>query len=1095
MKYSLHKDVRVLKIGDRSFLFFKHYCLLFTIMLITVVANAQQAEKLTVIGTVVDSSGQGVPAASVTSDNKSKVGTQTDINGKFILEVQLGAIIKIRSIGFIEKTVLVTATTKSISILLEEDKTGLNEVVITALGQTQKKEAIVGAVTSVRPGDLKIPASNLTNALAGKVSGIIGFQPSGQPGQDNSNFFIRGVTTFGYRKEPLILIDNVEMTPSDLARLQVDDIESFSVLKDASATALYGARGGNGVILVKTKEGKVGKAQISVRFENSISESANTLELADPITYMNLFNEATITRNPLMPRPYSANKILNTEATLKGAPGSNPYMYPAVDWLDMLFKKRTNTERTNINVSGGGGVARYYIAGSFANDNGILKEDSRNNNNSNVNFKNYQLRSNININLTESTELVVRLSGNFNEYKGPMTSDASFSTDLFNLATHTSPVDFPAYYLPDAANINTKHILFGNEPEGVTKNLRFVNPYAQLLRGNKNFSESRMLAQFELNQGLGFLTEGLNFRSIFSTNRYARFESTLAYAPFYYNVSNYDRLTNEYTLNWINSDPDQAREYLQYYGNDANNVNKQNTFLYMQGSLDYNKGFGKGHNISAALVGTMQQLLDGTPNSEYNSILFNSLPFRNMTLAGRATYSYNSKYYLEFNFGQNGSERFADNNRYGFFPTIGASWIVSSEKFYGNIANVIDRFKLRASYGLVGNDAISNRRFFYLSEVNLNNGGNGASFGTNNTYSRDGVSINKYENRDVSWEVSRQLNLGAELTFLKDFRIIGEVFRNIKSDILQTRSDIPTTMGLEAGIDANIGKVESEGFELSIDGRRTINNNLWISTMGNITLAKNKFLQYEEPTYNEAYRYTVGQPLDRTRGFIAERLFVDDNEARNSPSQIFSTGGFAPMGGDIKYRDLNGDGVINFEDQTFIGYPTVPQIVYGFGLSSGFKGFDLSVFFQGQARVSFMIDPARTSPFIQSPDAYYTGNTQLIKDYADNHWSENNQDLYALYPRLGINGAQIENNRQSSTWWLRDGSFLRLKSLEFGYSVPEKLLSRVKIKKMRIYFNGLNLLTWSPFDMWDPELRGTGFNYPIQKVFNAINHNRLLVLP
>ena len=1051
-------------------------------------AYTQTTPAKTITGTVTDGTGQPVQGATVQTDTP-KGGTQTDANGKFVLDVNVNGVVRLSYIGYKTETFTVTDSRSVYKVVLLEDDQ-LKEVVVTALGQKQRREAIVGAVTSVRPGDMKVPSSNLTGALAGRVAGVISFQPSGQPGQDNSNFFIRGVTTFGYRKEPLILIDNVEMTSSDLARLQVDDLESFSVLKDASATALYGARGGNGVILVKTKEGRNGKAQINLRLERSASEAVRSIELADPITYMKLYNEAMLTRGTSSIAPYTPNKIMNTQATLDGAPGSNAFVYPAVNWMDMLFKKRTSTQRANVNVSGGGGVARYYIAGSFSDDNGILRTDIRNNNNNNVSFKNYQLRSNINIDLTTSTELIVRLSGNFNEYVGPMTNDPSFATDLYNIALHTSPVDFPAYYEPDGANAGVQHILFGNNtnaatlPDGTSSGsstqVRNINPYAALLRGNRRFSESRMLAQLEVNQKLNFLTKGLNFKGIFSTNRYARFESELAYAPYYYNVSAYDKPSNQYTLNWINRDVDQAREYLNYYAGNS----QLNTFLYLQGVLDYAADLGENHNVSAALIGTQQQLLNANAET-----LFTSLPYRNLGLSGRATYAYKNRYFLEFNFGYNGSERFSDNHRYGFFPTIGASWIVSGEKFYGNVANVIDNMKLRGSYGLVGNDAISDRRFFYLSDVNLN-GGKPATFGTNNGYTRNGVTINNYENRDVTWEISRQINLGLELTFLKNIRFTGEVFKNLKSDILQNREFIPTTMGLESGISANVGKVESRGFELSLDGKKQLTRDLSISSIANFTFTRSKYTQFEEPAYDEQYRSRMGVTLNRNFGYIAERLFVDDNEARNSPQQIFSNNGIAPMGGDIKYRDLNNDGVIDGEDQTWLGHPTIPEIVYGFGLSTTFKNFDINAFFQGQARVSFLIDPARTSPFIKSPDSWLPGDTQVLKQYAEDHWSEENQNLYALYPRLGTNGAIIENTRQNSSWWLRDGSFMRLKSLEFGYTLPRDFVNKIKLRNLRVYFSGLNLITWSPFTMWDPELGGNGFAYPIQKVYNiGINVN------
>ena len=1055
-------------------------------------AHAQSQPKITVIGTVTDTLGAAVIGANVAPLNKKGLVTSTDGNGKFLLDVEPGTILKITYVGYIEKHVTVSANQRVIKVMLIESKSTFDDVVVTAYSRKQTREALVGSVTTVKPGNLKIPASNLTNALAGQVAGVIAFTPSGQPGQDNARFFIRGVTTFGYKQDPLILIDNVELTSSDLARLNVDDIESFSILKDASSTALYGARGGNGVIMVKTKEGKMGKAQITFRVENASSQSVQNLQLADPITYMRLKNEAVRTRYPLDPLPYSENKIINTQAAINNAPGSNPFVYPAVDWYAMLFKKRTSTQRGNLSVSGGGGVAKYYVAGSYSNDNGILRTDIRNNNNNNVKFQDYQLRSNVNINLTAKTELVVRLSGTFNEYNGPRTTNnASLTTDLYNLVMHTSPVDFPAYYPPDSANLKTRHILFGNAPAsgGGTGSTQYINPYASLLSGHQNFSESRMLAQLELNQNLDFVTSGLNFHGIFSTNRYSYFQSQLYYNPYYYYATNYDKTSNQYTLQWINSQPNQASEYLSY-NRDPYSDNLQ-TQVYLQGVLDYNHTFGKNHTISAALIGTRQQQvysnnkdpkIDQTKQNPYT--LQYSLPYRNETVAGRLTYSYKGKYYLEGNFGYNGSERFSANHRFGFFPTIGASWIVSEEKFWDGMYNIFDRFKLRASYGLVGNDQIGNQRFFYLSDVNLN-GGNPASFGTNNGYGLNGVTINNYENTDVTWETSKQINLGLEFTLLKKVNVIAEVYQNNKYNILQNRDNIPLTMGLEAPIAANIGKVQSRGIDISVDGKQTIGKDLWIQARGNFTFSANKYTQYEQPDYKEAYRSNIGQPLNRGYGYIAERLFVDDNEARNSPSQIFSNNGAPPKGGDIKYRDLNGDGKIDGADQTYIGNPNIPQIVYGFGVSTGYKNFDVSAFFQGQAKVSFFIDPARTAPFIKSPDSYFNGDTELLKAFADDHWSEDKQNLYALYPRLGPDGAVIENNRQTSTWWLRDGSFLRLKSLEVGYTMPARISKALRVKNARVYFNGLNLLTWSPFKLWDPEQGGNAFAYPVQKVFNV----------
>lgn len=1036
------------------------------------VAPAPPADII-VTGNVRDAKGQIMPGVTVMVADNPKQGTVTDENGNFVLTVKEGTVLRISSIGFVTQLFTVTATNKALKVVLQEDIKHTEEVVITAFGKKERKEAIVGSVTSIKPEELKIPASNLTTALAGQAAGVIAYQPTGQPGQDNAQFFIRGVTTFGYKVDPLILIDNIELSTNDLARLNVDDIASFSILKDASATALYGARGANGVILVNTKEGKMGKLSINARIENSRSQNTRSLKIADPITYMKAFNEATLTRDPSQPLPFNQDKINNTIATMHHDPGSNPYVYPAVDWLKTLIKDHTNTQRGNMSVSGGSPLARYYVAGSYNLDHGNLVEDTRNNNHNNVKFQNYQLRSNVNVSLTKTTEMIIRFSGTFSSYQGPLTTDGSFSSDIYNLALHTSPVLFPAYYPADSANLTTQHILFG-APPGTFNATPFNNPYALLLRGHKTSSESRVLAQLELNQKLDAVTKGLTFHGIFETNRYAYFDANLGYNPFYYNIGSYDRKTNVYTLSWLNQEPGAATEYLGYYPGTP----VINTGAYLQGNLDYVRQFGN-HNLSGTLVGTMQQTVYSNASS-----LVNSLPHRNMGLAGRAAYNYKSKYYMEFNFGYNGSERFSREHRYGFFPTIGGGWMLSEEKFFAPLLPILSRVKLRGSYGLVGNDNISDRRFFYSSDVNLASGA-GAEFGTNRGYNRPGVSINNYPDPEVTWETSRQMNLALEITTLKNLNFTAEYYNYNRYNILQKRSYIPTTNGLEADIYANLGKANARGIDLSADYKQQLNRDLLVSARGNFTLASNKYTYYEEPNYPEPWRHTAGHPIRQGYGYIAERLFVDDAEAQSSPQQLFTADSKAPRGGDIKYRDLNGDGVIDQRDQAFIGYPQVPEIVYGAGFSVQYKIFDLSAFFQGQARVSFFIDPSKVSPFIQSPDAYVYGNTQLLQAFADSHWSEDHQDIYALYPRLGTNGNEITNNRQASTWWLRNADFLRLKSAEIGISLPPRMARRWGLRNARLYFNGLNLITWSSFKLWDPELGGNGFAYPIQKVYNV----------
>lgn len=1041
---------------------------------------AQTANNVTVTGTVVDSAGRKLEGANiVAADVKKTIATATDRNGKFVIEVPVGTEIVISYIGYIDQRLKITGATKEFSVTMQPVVTSGEEVVITAYGRKQRREAIVGSVTSVEPGELKIPASNLTNALAGKISGVISFQRGGQPGLDNSSFFIRGVTTLGYSASPLILVDNIELTANDLARIQVDDIASFSILKDASAAALYGARGANGVILVTTKEGKVGKARVELRVETAISSPTKSIKLADPITYMKTYNEALTTRNPLSTPFYSPNKIIGTQKTLNGEGGLYPYIYPAVDWMDELFKKQTTTKRANFSISGGNNLAKYYIAGSYSRDNGILEVNPVNNFNSGMKFQNYQLRANTSIKATPTTEVGVRLWGNFNDYVGPISNQgSSFATDLYSQVLHANPVGFPAYYLPDSANANTKHILFGNSVSN-TGSLQ-ANPYAQLMYGYKTFSESRMSAQFEVNQNLKFITPGLSFFGLFSTNRYSYFDLSRSYAPFYYDVANYNEQTGDYSLRWLNSQPGAAREYLGY----NEGAKYVNTYLYMMGRVDYNRNFGP-HNVGASLIGTRQQTLNGNAGN-----LQASLPNRNLGVSGRASYAYDNRYFFEFNFGYNGSEKFAPDHRWGFFPTAGAGWVVSNEKFWGDgISKVITRFKLRGSYGLVGNDAIGDpntQRFFFLSNVSPNAGA-GAYFGTNNSVSMNGTVISAYPNPDVTWETGRKANLAAEFTLFKDLNIIAEIYREKRYDILIQRGYIPVTVGIEptanGNLRSNLGTATSKGIDLSVNYKYNISTDFSVSVLGNLTITSNKVGHWEEPEYNYPWRFYSGNMINQPFGYVAERLFVDDNEAANSPTQLF--GNTLPMGGDIKYRDINGDGVINQDDQVAIGLPSTPQVIYGFGFSMSYKSFDLSAFFQGSGRSSFFINPTGVTNFNDGVfgTAPFVNNAQILQAYADDHWSEENQNLYALWPRLSVN--DVPNNQVQSTWWLRNGNFMRLKSIEVGYSLPKKISQKAFMNDVRIYFSGMNLFTFSKFKLWDPEQAGNGFAYPVQKIVNV----------
>lgn len=1010
-------------------------------------APMQQQKKIS--GVVTDDLGEPLPGVAIQVVGTPR-GVTTDVDGTYSLEVKESDQLVFTYLGMETQTIPVIGK-KELNVTLRPKVDELEEVTVVAFAK-QKKESVISSITSVKPDDLKVPSSNLTTSLAGRISGLIAYQRSGEPGQDNAEFFVRGVTTFGYKKDPLVLLDNNEISSSDLSKIQPDDIASFNIMKDAAATALYGSRGANGVILVTTKEGVEGKARLNVRYEESITTPTSMVDLADAVTYMKLHNEAIKTRDPLGATMYSQQKIDNTIA------GGNPYVYPANDWYDIMFKKQAHSRRLNFNLSGGGKVASYYITGTYNSDNGNQKVDGVSNFNNNVNLKRYILRSNVNIKVTPTTTAKVRLQGTFDDYSGPLDG----GDDLYKKVMNANPALFPPYYLPDEANKHTQHVLFGNADKA-----QYMNPYAQMVMGYKEYSTSNMFAQFELEQKLDFITEGLSLRGLFNTSRYSYFEVKRAYFPFYYSAGMYDKASDTYKLNILNELT--GTEYLNY----VPGKKEVNSALYFEGALNWTRSFHEKHNVGGLLVFTMRESKNGN-----ESDLQKSLPSRNVNLAGRYTYAYDGRYFVEFNFGYNGSERFAKKERFGFFPSGGVGWFVSNEDFFPEaLKKTVTKLKLKATYGLVGNDAIGSEddRFFYLSNVNMNNSYLSSSFGTlGNSGGRglSGISISRYPNEDITWEIARKANYGIELGLFDKIEIQADYFTEKRWNILMDRAAIPETMGLQSSLRANVGEAKSHGIDMSLDYNHSINKDLWITGRVNYTYATSEFLVYEEPDYSSTpWKSRIGHSLAQEYGYVAERLFIDEEDIRNSPVQF---GNY--MAGDIKYKDLNGDGKITELDQAAIGYPTSPEIVYGFGVSMGYKDFDLSCFFQGLARESFWIDVEKTSPFIGNQSA-------LLQAYADSHWSEANRNTQALWPRLST--SIIENNNKRSTWFMQNGGFLRLKSLEFGYRIPKHILAKAHVSDLRLYLSGTNLLTFSKFKMWDPEMGGNGLGYPIQRVFNA----------
>jgi len=1009
--------------------------------------------QIRITGSVTDNTGDVIPGVTVAVQGTA-IGTATDSNGEYSISVPgETSVLEFKYLGY-ETQYITVSNRRVIAVVMREATTDIGEVTIVAFAK-QKKESVMGSITTIQPADLKVPSSNLTTSFAGRVAGLISFQQSGEPGMDNANFFIRGITSFGAqsKKDPLILIDGVELSVDELVRLNTDDIASFSVMKDATATALYGARGANGVIYVTTKEGKEGKASFNVRLENSYSTPTRRISIADPLTFMNMHNESVKTRNPNGLYLYSPEQVYMTER------GLYPNIFPAVDWYGAMFRNYTPSYRANMSVSGGGPIARYYVALNVTQDNGDLKVDKRNNFNSNINLTKITVRSNVNINVTKTTEMILRMSANLDEYTGPINGGSA----TYNQVMRANPVLFQPYYEPDERFSYAKHILFGNYGDG-----RYVNPYAEALKGYREYSRNLQLVQIEGKQKLDMITEGLTARFMVNLDRSSYFNVHRQYVPFFYNINAYNLQNNSYTLRRLN--PGGGTEFINYVPRERDIT----TTFYLEAATEYNRLFNNVHNLNALLVYTMRDYKVGIADN-----LQLSLPNRNLGVSGRLAYNYDTRYFGEFNFGYNGSERFYKNNRFGFFPSMGVAWMLSNEEFFSSLKSRIPTLKLKATYGLVGNDAIGDEhdRFYYLSQVQIGASRN-VNWGTQMNYNPGGVDISRYPNADIGWEKSYKTNLGLEMTLKNGFSTIMEVFKERRENILLDRV-IPNTMGIVPAVKANLGKAEGKGFDMELNYEKSFNNDFWLQGRSSFTFATSKVLEWEEPDYSQTpWLSRVGYSVNQGWGYIAERLFIDDAEVLNSPTQFGSY-----MAGDIKYRDVNGDGVISELDRVPIGFPTVPEINYGFGLSAGYRGLDCSFFFQGSARQSFWFDLDKVTPFIDGGDDGLRGQNQIIQAFADSYWSENNQDPYALWPRLS--SINVSNNMHRSTWFMQDAGFLRLKSVELGYKLPTPLLNKMHMKNLRVYLSGTNLLSWSRFKLWDPEMAGNGLGYPVQRVFNV----------
>lgn len=993
-------------------------------------------------GLVKDEQGNPIIGASIQLKNTG-TGVITDLDGLFQIQVtDKNSVIVISYIGYVTQEISV-GDRSSITVQLKEDTKSLEEVVVTAFGATQKKETMVGSIQQVRPAELKVPSSSLSTSFAGRMAGVIAIQRSGQPGADGADFWIRGKSTFGDATGVLIVLDGVEISSSDLNALDPEVIESFSILKDATATAMYGTRGANGVMIVTTKSGQdLLKPIINFRLETSMSQLTSVPEMVGGVDYMKLYNEALTTRG-ITTGLYDDTKIRATEQ------GLNPLVYPNVDWYNEMFNKNAFAQRFNFNIRGGKKAVTYFMSASVKHDAGNLKSLSKDyfSYNNNINVMRYDFVNNLSIKATNTTKISLGLNVSLRDWKGP-----SAGVDgIFSMSREASPVDFPIVY--PARNDKEIYTLWGGMSGGIYNN-GYRNPVAEYVVGYKKQFASTVNANIRLDQDLKMVTKGLKLHVLASFKNWSKTETTRKAGYNQFEIDQYNEATGEYTLSRVGNEQKTALNTEGAATGDRR--------IFIQAYLDYKRKFGV-HDVNAMLLYNQDQLDNNKPDN-----LLSSLPRRKQGIAARLSYAYDDRYLAEVNFGYNGSENFAKNNRFGFFPSIALGYNISQEKFWEPISNVISHFKLRGSYGLVGNDGI-NERYAYLEDIVLSSDKWKYTTGVNQNVNLQGPVWNRYYNPNLTWEVGKKLNVGFDMQLFHQVNLNFDVFKEIRSKIyMQKVNTLPDFIGTgETKIYENSGKMKNVGFDIALDYNKQITKDFFLSFKGTLTYAHNTILERDEPPFQlypnlSSVGYSRGQHLV----YVADGLFRDQADVDSHAEQTL---GYIPQPGDIKYvdqPDANGncDGIINTNDRVYMGYPEDPEIVYGFGPSMKYKNWDFSFFFQGAARTSILMSGFH--PFGKN------ATRGVMKFIADDYWSESNPNPNAAYPRLTRD--TNANNTVNSSYWLRNGAFLKLKNAEIGYT----------FKMFRAYLNGSNLLTFSPFKHWDPEMGGgSGMKYPTQRVF------------
>ncbi|MDC2624420.1 SusC/RagA family TonB-linked outer membrane protein [Bacteroides ovatus] len=990
------------------------------------------AKSILVNGTVIGTDKIPIPGVLVQVEG-TDIAIVTDIDGHYNINVpDKKAVLVFKFLGY-EDTKVIVGNQININVTLKESLTELDEVTVVGFG-IQKKLSVIGSIENLEPTQLQLGTNrSLSNNLAGQLSGVVAVQRSGEPGKDNADIWIRGISTFAGNSSPLVLVDGVERSLNDM---DPAEIESFTILKDASASAMYGVRGANGVILINTKRGVIGRPKVSLRVETALSEPTKLPKFVDAATYMEVMNyiagDAGKTQDQY---PFTQDRINKTRS------GYDPDLYPNVNWIDEITRDYASNQRVNLSVNGGSELLRYSLVASIYNEKGIMERDKSQSWNGSTRLTRYNVRSNVDVDLTKTTLLRVNIGG----YMQNLNKANHDTQDLFNVAFNALPYVHPTKY--SSGEIPVKD---GNP-----------NPWALATQtGFQRIYDTKLESLLSLEQDFRFLLPGLKAKATFAFDSYSNSTVTRGKEPTYYNAATGRNNDGDLILSIYKYGQDfLGHEATGAYGNKS---------TYLEFQLNYSQNFGLNY-IDALFLYNQRSYDDG-----------GKLPYRNQGIAGRLSYSYNRRYITEFNFGYNGSENFAKGKRFGFFPSVALGWVLSEESFMESVKEIISKAKIRGSYGIVGNDKINGRRFAYITTLGTNNG---YTWGTDGNIHYTGREEGEKGVSDLTWETVSKANLGFELGLFNHVDLNVDLYMEHRKNIFMQRSTIPGNAGFINSVWANYGKVDNKGIDISLDAHRQFGKDLFLSVRGSFTYAKNEIKEKDEmPTVVGTYRSYTGQSVSTLYGLRALGLFTEDDFAdvnkgtlkEGIPTQSYSN----VRPGDIRYQDMNGDGVINDEDKGPIGGTENPQIVYGFGAYGRYKNFDLSIFMQGVGKTSRIIG---SDLFIPGSGSGVLGN--IWSNYAD-RWTTENPSQDVFFPRLSESTSL--NNKQPSTWWKKDMSFLRVKNIEFGYNFASDITKKIGAGSARLFISGNNLFCFSNFKLWDPEIGANdGLIYPAMRTFSV----------